>query len=187
MKKFCMAMVLVLSCVFLLASVGLAADAPAKEKPKPPAAAKPKPIAPAQMKAAEDYWKNAQIAEMIEESMNRMSMRVPEAERAKFKADVGSKVLASGRIKKEAVEAAARTFSKGELEALSKFYASPEGRSSMEKMPAFMGQLSRIVQTELVGLMEKVRAAEAKKAAAEKAKEKKAEPKDKAKETKKAK
>lgn len=185
MKKFCMAMVLVLSCVFLLASLGLAADAPAKEKPKPPAEAKP--IAPAQMKAAEDYWKNAQIAEMIEESMNRMSMRVPEAERAKFKADVGGKVLASGRIKKDAVEAAARTFSKGELEALSKFYASPEGRSSMEKMPAFMSQLSRIVQTELVGLMEKMRAAEAKKAAAEKAKEKKAEPKDKGKETKKAK
>jgi hypothetical protein len=178
MKKFFMAMTLALSCALLLAGTGFTADSPAKDKPKAPAAAKPKPVDPAQLKAAEGYWKAAQIGEMIEESMNRMSMRVPEAERAKFKAEIGGKVLASGRIKKQTLDAAARTFSKKELEALSKFYASPEGKSSMEKMPGFMGQLSKVVQTELVGLMEKARAADAKKAAAEKAKEKKAAPKE---------
>lgn len=184
MKKFYVAMALALSCVLLLAGAALAADTPAKDKA--PVTAKPEPIDPARLKAAEGYWKSAQIGEMIQESMDRMAMRVPEAERAKFKNDIGGKVLSSGRIKKETVEAAARTFNEGELKALSKFYASPEGRSSMEKMPGFMGQLSRIVQTELVGLMEKARAEEAKKAAAEKGKEKKAAPKDKAKDTKKS-
>lgn len=177
MKKFYVAMALALSCVLLLAGAALAADTPAKEKPKPPVTAKPEPIDPARLKAAEGYWKSAQIGEMIQESMDRMAMRVPEAERAKFKNDIGGKVLSSGRIKKETVEAAARTFSEGELKALSKFYASPAGRSSMEKMPGFMGELSRIVQTELVGLMEKARAEDAKKAATEKGKEKKAAPK----------
>ena len=80
----------------------------------------------------------------------------------------------------QAVESAARIFSKGELEALSKFYASPEGRSSMEKMPKFMAQLSRIVQMELMGLMQKAQAAKQKKAEAEKAKQKKDAPKGKA-------
>ncbi len=187
MKKLCAAMALVLSCALIFAGAALAADAPSKAKPKPPAEAKPKPIAPDQLKAAEGYWKAAQIAEMIQESMNRMAMRVPEAERAKFKKEIGGNVLTSGRIKKQTIEAAARSFSKGELEALTKFYASPEGRSSMEKMPGFMGQLSRFVQAELVGLMEKARAEQLKKDEAEKVKQKKDAPKDKAKEPKKSK
>jgi hypothetical protein len=114
---------------------------------------------------------------MIQESMKRMSMRVPEAERANFKRDISDKLMGSGQIEKKTIEAAARVFSKAELEALSKFYASPEGRSSMEKMPGFMAQLSRIVQMELMGLMEKAKAEQQKKAEAEKAKQEKDAPK----------
>jgi hypothetical protein len=182
MKKFIVALALALSCALLLSGAGLAAETKGKEKPKPPAEvkAKPKPIDPAQLKAAEGYWNAAQISAMIMESMDRMAMRIPEAERAKFKAEVSDKLMASGRIKKATVEAAARTFNRKELEAITKFYASPEGRSSMQKMPQFMSQLSRIVQMELVGLMEKARAEDAKKEAAEKAKQKKEEPKAKA-------
>ncbi len=175
-----MALALVLSCALLTAGAAFAADAKSQDKPKPPAEAKAKPVAPAQLKAAEGYYKASQISEMIQESMQRMAMRIPEAERAKFKTEISDKLMGSGRIKKQTVEAAARTFSKAELEALSKFYASPEGRSSMEKMPGFMAHLSRIVQTELVGLMEKARAEDAKKKAAEKAKQAKEAPKDKA-------
>ena len=180
MKKFFMAMVLTVSCVFLMTSASLAAEDKAKDQPKPPATAKakPKPVSPEQLKAAEGYWKTAKIAEMLQESMDRMALRVPEAERENFKKNIGGKLLSSGRIKKESLEAAARTFTKGELEALSKFYASPEGGSSMEKMPQFMGQLSRIVQMELMGLMEKARAEQQKKEEAEKAKQKKDAPKD---------
>lgn len=190
MKKICVALALMLSCALLVSGAAFAADAKTKEKPKPPAEAKPKPITPEQRKAAEGYWNAAKIADMIQDSMQRMSMRVPEAERANFKKDIGDKLLSSGQIQKKTIDAAARVFTKGELDALSKFYASPEGRSSMEKMPNFMAQLSRIVQMELMGLMEKARAEQQKKAEAEKAKQKKDAPKDKApakaKETKKA-
>lgn len=192
MKKVYVALALMLSCALILAGAVFAADAPANDKDKPSAMAKekPKPITPEQRKAAEGYWDAAKIAEMIQDSMNRMALRVPEAERAGFKKDIGDKLLSSGNIKKQTVDAAARVFTKGELEALSKFYASPEGRSSMEKMPTFMAQLSRVVQMELMGLMEKAKAEQQKKAEAEKAKQKKDAPKDKApakaKETKKA-
>ena len=180
MKKLCVALALMISCALLLAGPSLAADTKDKAKPKAAVKAKPKPVSPEQMKAAQDYWKSAQISKMIQDSMARMAMRVPEAERADFKKDIGDKLLKNGKIEKQAVESAARVFSKGELEALSKFYASPEGRSSMEKMPKFMAQLSRIVQMELMGLMQKAQAAKQKKMEAEKAKQKKDAPKDKA-------
>jgi hypothetical protein len=185
MKKVCVALALMLSCALLVSGAAFAADAKDQAKPKAPVAAKPKPITPEQRKAAEGYWKAAQISEMIQESMKRMSMRVPEAERANFKRDISDKLMGSGQIEKKTIEAAARVFSKAELEALSKFYASPEGRSSMEKMPGFMAQLSRIVQMELMGLMEKAKAEQQKKAEAEKAKQEKDAPKDKDKDTKK--
>ncbi|KMY67446.1 hypothetical protein AAU61_11470 [Desulfocarbo indianensis] len=180
MKKFLTALALALCCAALLVGTAPAKDNPAKADAKSPAPAKAEPLDPARVKAAEEYWKAAQIAEMIQDSMNRMSMRIPENERDKFKEEISSKLMGSGRIKKETVETAARTFTSQELDALSKFYASPEGRSSMEKMPAFMAQLSRIVQAELVGLMEKARAEQMKKEEAEKAKQDKAAPKDKA-------
>ncbi len=153
MKKLCMALALTLCGALLAAGAALAAPSPDH------------------LKAAERYWTAAEFAKMIQESMDKMTARLPQAERAQFQ-QIGAKLLASGRIKKETVAAAAATFSAKELDAISDFYASPEGRAVMAKMPMFMTRVSRIVQSELVRLMEAARAKQKKAAPAPKAADK---------------
>lgn len=54
------------------------------------------------------------------------------------------------------LESLVRNFTADELEAMTNFYGSPEGRSVARKLPAYMADIAPILQGEMMRIMEQV-------------------------------
>ncbi len=98
--------------------------------------------------AARRYLKAVPPMEMVTETMNQLSAQLPEESREEFKQAL-TKVLASERIEKITLDAIVKHFTVKEIDALTAFYGSPEGRSITKKFSAYMADVMPVIQQEL--------------------------------------
>ena len=86
----------------------------------------------------------------IDEMMNQMIMeilkQIPEEGREVFLA-IWKNVFDKNELKSVMSNTMCQTFSLEEINALTAFYASPEGKSVMKKMPKYMAELMPYIQT----------------------------------------
>ncbi len=139
MKKY---FSLVLSSLFLLSCAcsslkGEKADTPENRKAQ-----------------AESYMKASSFEEMINDSIQEMAKQIPEAHRAEFISAM-QKGIKIDALKQVAIESMTKHFTVKELQALTAFYGSPEGKSVMKKfgdymadvLPAINEQVMQVLQT----------------------------------------
>ena len=98
--------------------------------------------------AAKRYLKSVPPMEMVQESVDQLSVRLPEDRREDFKQAL-AKVLQSERIEKITLDAVTKHFTVREINALAAFYGSPEGRSITKKFSTYMADVMPSIQEEL--------------------------------------
>jgi hypothetical protein len=103
------------------------------------------------LQAAQEYWKLAEVREQIMDTVKRISAQLPPEQQkkflAQFKAFFDDKRMAS--IKERWVAMCAGVFTTKELQAMVKFYSSPEGISIRDKMPMLMQGNAKVIGSEL--------------------------------------
>lgn len=110
-------------------------------------------LSPARIKAAEQYWKVGQFDAMLQKSLSKGSERL-KPEQKKQLEELLKKVATDKKLRQEAIKTTASNFSTAELKAMTKFYSTAEGRSIMDKMPAYMAELSRVIQTRVIEIIQ---------------------------------
>jgi hypothetical protein len=114
------------------------------------------PDSPAnRLAAAKRYLKAVPPAEMVGDTLNRVANQVPEERREEFKRALAHTVK-SERIEKITLDAVTKHFTVKEINALTAFYASPEGRSVTQKFGAYMADVMPAIQAELTQAIEEI-------------------------------
>jgi hypothetical protein len=128
-----------------MASVFLV-SAPAQTVPDTPAN---------RLAAAQRYLKAVPPMEMVGETLNQLASQIPEERREEFK-EALTQVVTSARIEKITMDAIVKHFTVREINALTAFYGSPEGRSISKKFTAYMADVMPAIQQELSDVIEKI-------------------------------
>ena len=105
--------------------------------------------------AAKRYLKAMPPATMVADSVNRVVSQVPPERRDEFKQAL-SRVISSDRIEKITLEAVTKHFTVKEINALTAFYGSPEGRSITRKFGAYIADVMPAIQEELAAAVEEI-------------------------------
>lgn len=119
------------------------ANAQAQGSAKPLADTKENRIA-----AAKRYLKAVPPDEMLANTVELVAAQLPADRREEFKSAL-RKVLKSEHIEEITLNAVVRHFTVREINALSAFYSSPEGRSITRKFGAYMSDVMPALQEEL--------------------------------------
>ncbi len=98
--------------------------------------------------AAQRYLKAVPPADMVSETVDQVALQVPEGRRVDFKRAL-AKVVSSERIEKITLDAVVKHFTVREIDALTAFYASPEGKSITKKFGAYLADVMPALQEEL--------------------------------------
>jgi hypothetical protein len=103
--------------------------------------------------AAERYMKAMPPKEMLQGLATRVTMNLPEKDRAAFVEVMGSADLekAASRI---TMEGLVKNFTVGELNAMTAFYGSPEGQSAAKKFGPYMAGVMPQIQQEIKKAMD---------------------------------
>lgn len=121
--------------IFLSACAGLkkeAADTPENRKAQ-----------------AEKYLQVNSFEEMLNDSVSEMSKQIPEENRQKFVDGMKGGIQVDA-LKTVAIESMTKHFTVKELEALTAFYGSPEGKSVMKKFGAYMADVMPVIQQQVM-------------------------------------
>ena len=105
--------------------------------------------------AAKRYLKAVPPATMVADSVNRVVDQVPAERREVFRQAL-SKVISSDHIEKITLDAVIKHFTVKEINALTAFYASPEGRSITKKFGAYIADVMPAIQDELAMAVEEI-------------------------------
>ena len=120
------------------------------------------------LQAAQEYWKLAEVREQIQETVQRIVPQLPPEQQKKFmeqfKTFFDQKRL--DEIQKRWVAMCAQVFTTKELQAMVKFYGSPEGVAIRDKMPTLIQGNAKIVGGELNAFIAQEQARMAKEQAA---------------------
>ena len=102
--------------------------------------------------AVGQYFKVQPMSEMMNDMQDRMMQGMPPQMRASMQAQ---KLSPSDiqMIEAAATDSMVKHFTIGEIEAMTAFYSSPEGRSVMKKMPDYMADLMPAIQTKMMAKM----------------------------------
>ena len=98
--------------------------------------------------AAKRYLKAVPPSEMVADTLDRVADQVPAERREEFKKAL-AKVVSSERIEALTLQAVTKHFTVKEINALTAFYGSPEGRSITKKFSAYMADVMPVIQQEL--------------------------------------
>lgn len=98
--------------------------------------------------AAERYLGVAPIENMMKEAVESTSKNLPEEQRKTF-VEFMNKSLRIDVLENSIVSSMAKHFTLGELNALTAFYGSPEGKSAMKKYGAYMSEVMPVIQQEM--------------------------------------
>jgi hypothetical protein len=121
-----------------------------------PVGAQSPPDTPAnRLAAAKRYLQAVPPAETVGETLDRVVEQVPEARRAEFRKAL-AKQVSLDRIAKITLDAVVKHFTVREIEALTAFYGSPEGKSINQKFGAYMADVMPAIQSELAGAIEEI-------------------------------
>lgn len=93
--------------------------------------------------------------EMVGGTLDQLAAQLPEERREEFKKTL-AEVISSEKIEKITLDAIVKHFTVKEINALTAFYGSPEGRSISRKFTAYMADVMPAIQQELANAVEKV-------------------------------
>jgi hypothetical protein len=105
--------------------------------------------------AAKRYLKAVPPMEMAGASLDELAGRIPEERREEFRKTM-TEVLRSERIEKITLDAIVKHFTVREINALTAFYGSPEGRSITKKFSVYMADVMPAIQQELTEAIDKI-------------------------------
>ncbi|RPI16503.1 MAG: DUF2059 domain-containing protein [Acidobacteriales bacterium] len=105
--------------------------------------------------AAQRYLKAVPPSELVADTLDRVASQVPDDRREEFKKAL-AKVVKSERIEKLTREALIKHFTVREINALTAFYGSPEGRSITKKFGAYLADVMPAMQQELSNAIEEI-------------------------------
>ncbi len=105
--------------------------------------------------AAKRYLKAVPPMEMAGASLDELAGRIPEERREEFRKTM-TEVLRSERIEKITLDAIVKHFTVREINALTAFYGSPEGRSITKKFSVYMADVMPAIQQELTDAIDKI-------------------------------
>lgn len=99
--------------------------------------------------AAERYEQTTPVAPMIQATVAQLAQQLPADRRAEFIAAMAN-LIDVARLREIMLDAMVRHFTAGELDALARFYGSPEGRAVVAKMPGYMADMMPPLQQEVL-------------------------------------
>lgn len=99
-------------------------------------------------RAAERYLQVSPVSQLVDEVMLPLVNSIPAEQRAQFKVQLGERFRAN--VLEEAMRTALiKTFTTRELEALSAFYGSPDGRGASRKFSRFLEEIQPVLRQEI--------------------------------------
>jgi hypothetical protein len=98
--------------------------------------------------AAERYLEVADIRKMLLDTVEAMSGTLPADKAASFK-DLMTRHLDIDAVETGMLQVMTKHFTTRELDALARFYGSPEGKSSMAKFGVYMADAMPMIQREI--------------------------------------
>jgi len=107
------------------------------------------------MAAAKRYLAAVPVGDTVTDTVNRVAGEVPEERRAAFKKAL-VKVVSAERLEQITLEALVKHFTAREIDALTAFYGSPEGRSITRKFGAYLADVMPAIQEELGKAIEEI-------------------------------
>ncbi len=124
-----------------------------------PAAAEDRPDTPeSRIEAAETYLELVPVERMTENVARNIMLIIPEEKRDLFRKGV-SEGLAEAGIEDIMVKIVAKHFSTSEIDAMTAFYSSPEGKAIERKLPGYTADISLhvipIIRQSVTEVMEK--------------------------------
>jgi hypothetical protein len=121
-----------------------------------PAGAQSSDTTAARHVAAQRYVSAVPIEPVLDDMIATLSKQIPSDRREEFVTRV-RKLVPVDAIQAQTIEALSRHFTVDEIDALTRFWGSPEGRAIMGKMGAYMGEVMPQIQREMLRAQEKAR------------------------------
>ena len=115
----------------------------------PAFAAEPADTPETRTAAAREYAAVANMPKMLDDAFAAASQQLPEADRAQFIA-LTKKYVNPKALEDISIAVMVKHFTTKELQALARFYGSPEGRAAMDKFGPYMGDMLPLVQAEML-------------------------------------
>jgi hypothetical protein len=110
----------------------------------------------ARREAAMRYLAAVPVESMLDDMTNGIAQQVQPDRREEF-VTLMKKLTPVDRLKALTLEGVARHFTVTEIDALTRFYGSPEGKSIMKKFGPYMGELMPQIQAEVLRALQKVK------------------------------
>jgi len=107
--------------------------------------------------AAQRYLKAVPVQKMIDDMLAGVTKSIPTEQQAGFDAFI-RKTLRPDFIEQVSIQAMVKTFTVQEIDAMTSFYASPEGRSVQAKMGTYMAEIMPLIQQEIVRAVQEMNA-----------------------------
>jgi hypothetical protein len=99
-------------------------------------------------KVVDEYLSLVPTKELVDDMTERLAATVPEDKREAFKSMLTKHFDLSALLAAQK-QSLAKIFTVGELKAMIAYQSTPEGRSSLKKMGAYMADMMPVVQAEL--------------------------------------
>jgi hypothetical protein len=99
-------------------------------------------------KLVNEYLSAVPIKDLVDDITEKVAATVPENNREAFKSMLTKHLDLDALVAAEK-QSLAKIFTVGELKAMIAYYSTPEGKSSMKKMGAYMADLMPVIQVEL--------------------------------------
>ncbi len=112
--------------------------------------------ADARRDAALKYLASVPTDTIVDDMTNELAKQIPATRRDEF-VRLMKKVIPLDRIKALTVDAMVKHFTVPEIEAMTKFYGSVEGKAIMRKSGVYMGEILPRIQAEVLEALQKVR------------------------------
>jgi hypothetical protein len=107
--------------------------------------------------AALQYLASVPIETIVDDMVAAVAQQLPAARRDEF-VRLMRKLMPVDTMKSLTVDGVVKHFTVAEIDAMTKFYGSTEGKSIMKKLGPYMGDLMPQIQNEVLRAIEKVRA-----------------------------
>lgn len=107
----------------------------------------------AKEEAARNYLKVVSIESLMNDMTREMLKMAPDDQKAFVTEALAS--VDRKKIERATIDAMIKHFTVKEINALTNFYKSPEGRSVMKKFPAMQADMMPVIQTEVAGALQR--------------------------------
>lgn len=107
--------------------------------------------------AAERYFATVPPEDLLNDSIRQISLQVQEPKREEFVRTM-QELMRPAEIRRIAFDAMVKHFTAGELDALARFFGSPEGQAFVKKYKLFVAEIQPFMQAELTRIVRELQA-----------------------------